>query len=122
MGSLQQPLQLRMVLRFGSLEFMSLDGSYDMILIPPPGGSGNDGRQPARRRRNLRRLPRVVEEQPSSSSRPLPRRRMGRRGNQGQAGGSVSSAVERVDGAGTPTGGAPGINLALETKASAVSP
>jgi hypothetical protein len=64
----------------------------------------------------------VVEEQPSSSSRPLPRRRWGRRGNQGQAGGSASSAVERVDGAGTPTGGALGIDLALETKTSTVSP
>jgi hypothetical protein len=63
----------------------------------------------------------VVEEQTSSSPRPLPRRRRGRRGNQGQAGGSASSAVERVDSAGTPTGGAPGIDLALETKASAVS-
>jgi hypothetical protein len=101
---------------------MSLDGSYDMILIPPPGDSGNGGRQFACRRWNRRRLPRVVEEQPSSSSRPLPRRRRGRRRNQGQAGGSVSSAVERVDGTGTPTGGAPGIDLALETKASAVSP
>jgi hypothetical protein len=101
---------------------MSLDGSYDMILIPLPGGSGNGGRQPARRRWNRRRLPRVVEEQPSSSSCPLPRRRRGRRGNQGQAGGSASSVVERVDSAGTPTGGAPGIDLALETKTSAVSP
>ena len=33
MGSLQQPLQSGTVLRFGSLEFMSLDGSYDMILL-----------------------------------------------------------------------------------------
>jgi hypothetical protein len=32
------------------------------------------------------------------------------------------SAVERVDNASTPTGGAPGIDLALETKTSAVSP
>jgi hypothetical protein len=64
----------------------------------------------------------VVEEQPSSSSRPLPRRRGGRRGNQGQAGGSASSAVEQVDSASTPTGGAPGIDLALETKTSVVSP
>jgi hypothetical protein len=64
----------------------------------------------------------VVEEQHSSSPRPLPRRRRRRRGNQGQAGGSASSAVERVDGASTPTGGAPGIDLALETKTSAVSP
>jgi hypothetical protein len=75
MGSLQQPLQPGTVLHFGSLEFVSLDGSYDMILIPPPGDSGNGGRQSARRRRNRRRLPRVVEGQPSSSSRPLRRRR-----------------------------------------------
>jgi hypothetical protein len=122
MGSLQQPLQPGTVLRFGSLEFMSLDGSYDMILIPPPGDSGKGGRQPARRRRNRRRLPRVVEEQPSSSSRPLPRRWRGRRGNQGQAGGSASSAVERADSANTPTRGAPSIDLALEMKTSAVSP
>jgi hypothetical protein len=48
MGSLQQPLQPGTVLRFRSLEFMSLDGSYDMILIPPPGDSGDGGRQSAR--------------------------------------------------------------------------
>jgi hypothetical protein len=35
MGSLQQSLQPGTVLRFGSLEFMSLDGSYDMVLLPP---------------------------------------------------------------------------------------
>jgi hypothetical protein len=64
----------------------------------------------------------VVEEQHSSSPRPLPRRRRRRRGNQGQAGGSVSSAIERVDGTSTPTGGAPVIDFALETKTSAVSP
>jgi hypothetical protein len=32
------------MLRFGSLEFMSLDGSYDMILLPPPRDSDNGGR------------------------------------------------------------------------------
>jgi hypothetical protein len=101
---------------------MSLDGSYDMILLPPPCDSDNGGRLPARRWRNRRRLPRVVEEQHSSSPRPLPRRRRGRRGNQGQAGGSASSAVERVDGASAPTGGASGIDLAFETRTSAVSP
>jgi hypothetical protein len=110
------------VLHFGSLEFVSLDGSYDMILLPPPCDSDNGGRQPARRWRNRRRLPRVVEEQHSSSPRPLPRRRRRRRGNQGQAGGSASSAVERVDGASALTGGASGIDLAFETKTSAVSP
>jgi hypothetical protein len=122
MGSLQQPLQPGTVLRFGSLEFTSFDGSYDMILLPPPRDNDNGGRQPARRWRNRRRLPRMVEEQPSSSSRPLPHRRRGRQGSQGQAGGSASSDVEQVDGAGTPTGGAPGIDFALETKTSAVSP
>jgi hypothetical protein len=40
------------MLCFGSLEFMSLDGSYDMILLPPPRDSDNGGRQPARRWRN----------------------------------------------------------------------
>jgi hypothetical protein len=120
MGSLQQPFQPGTVLRFGSLEFMSLDGSYDMILLPPPCDNDNGDRQPARRRRNRRRLPRVVEEEHSSSPRPLPRRRRRRRGNQGQAGGGTSSAVERVDG--TPTEGTSGIDLASETKTSAVSP
>jgi hypothetical protein len=52
MGSLQQPLQPRTMLHFGSLEFMSLDGSYDMILLPPPRDNDNGDRQPARRRRN----------------------------------------------------------------------
>jgi hypothetical protein len=101
---------------------MSLDGSYDMTLLPPPCDNDNGGRQPARRRRNRRRLPCVVEEQHSSSPRPLPRRRRRRRGNQGQAGGGTSSAVEQVDGAGASTGGASGIDLAFETKTSVVSP
>jgi hypothetical protein len=57
MGSLQQPLQPGMVLRFGSLEFMSLDGSYDMVLLPSQRDSNNDGRQLARRWRTRRRLP-----------------------------------------------------------------
>jgi hypothetical protein len=122
MGSLQQPFQPGTVLRFGSLEFMSLDGSYDMILLPPLRDSNNGGRQPAHRRRNRRRLPHVAEEQHSGLSRRLPRRRRRRRVNQGQAGGGTSSAVERVDGAGAPTGDTSGIDLAFETKTSAVSP
>jgi hypothetical protein len=52
MGSLQRPHRPGTMLRFGSLEFMSLDGSYDMILLPPPRDNDNGGRQPARRRRN----------------------------------------------------------------------
>jgi hypothetical protein len=94
MGSLQQPLQPGTVLRFGSLEFMSLDGSYDMVLLPPQRGSNHDGHQLARRRRTRRRLPPVVEEQHPGLSRHPPRRRRRRRGNRGQAGGGTSSAVE----------------------------
>jgi hypothetical protein len=101
---------------------MSLDGSYDMILLPPPRDSDNGGRQPARWRQNRRRLPHVAEEQHSGLSRRLPRRRRRRRGNQGQAGGGTSSAVERVDGAGAPTGDTSGIDFASETKTSVVSP
>jgi hypothetical protein len=101
---------------------MSLDGSHDMILLPPPRDGDNGGRQPARRRRNRRCLPHMAEEQHSGLSRRLPRRRRRRRGNQGQAGGGTSSAVERVDGAGAPTRDTSGIDLASETKTSAVSP
>jgi hypothetical protein len=108
------------MLRFGSLEFMSLDGSYDMILLPPSCDNDIGGRQPARRRRNRRRLPRVTEEQHPSLSRHIPRRRRRRRGKHGQAGGGTSSSVERVDGA--PTGDTSGVDLASETRTSVVSP
>jgi hypothetical protein len=110
------------MLRFGSLEFMSLDGSYDMILLPPLRDNDNGDRQPARRRRNRRRLPHVAEEQHPSMSRHLPRRRRRRRGRHGQAGGGTSSAVERVDDAGAPAGDTSGVDLASETKTSAVFP
>jgi hypothetical protein len=122
MGSLPQPFQPGTVLRFRSLEFMSLDGSYDMILLPPSRDSDNGGRQPARRRRNQRRLPHVAEKQHSGLSYRLPRRRRRRQGSHGQAGGGTSSAVERVDGAGAPTGDTSGDDLASKTKTSAVSP
>jgi hypothetical protein len=122
MDSLQQPLQPGTMLRFGSLEFMSLDGSYDMVLLPPPRDNDNGGRQPARRRRNRRRLPPVAEEQHSGLSSHLPRCRRRRRGSHGQAGGGTSSAVERVDDAGAPAGDTSGVDLASETKTSVVSP
>jgi hypothetical protein len=122
MGSLQQPLQPGTILHFGSLEFMSLDGSYDMILLPSPRDNDNGGRQPARRRQNRRRLSRVMEEQHSGLSRHLPRRWRRRRGNHGQAGGGASSAVERVDSAGAPARDTSGVDLASETKTSVVSP
>jgi hypothetical protein len=101
---------------------MSLDGSYDMILLPPPRDNDNGSRQPARRRRNRRCFPHVTEEQHPGLSRHLPRRRRRRRGRHGQAGGGTSSAVERVDGAGAPTGDTSGVDLASETKTSVVSP
>jgi hypothetical protein len=124
MGSLQQPLQPETVLRFGSLEFMSLDGSYDMILLPPQCDSNNNGRQLARRRRTRRRLPPMAEEQHPGLSRHPPRRRRRRRGNRGQAGGGTSSAVgpERVDDAGTPAGDMSGVVLAPKTTTNVVSP
>jgi hypothetical protein len=101
---------------------MSLDGGYDMILLPPLRDNDIGGRQPARRWRNRRRLPLVVEEQHPSLSRHLPRRRRRRRGRHGQAGGGTSSAVERVNGTGVPAGDTSGVDLASETKTSAVSP
>jgi hypothetical protein len=101
---------------------MSLDGGYDMILLPPSRDSDNGGRRPARRRQNRRRLPLVAEEPHPGLSRHLPRRRRRRRGRHGQAGGGTSSAVERVDGAGAPTGDTSGFDLASETKTSAVFP
>jgi hypothetical protein len=121
MGSLQQPLQPGTLVRFGSLEFVSLDGSYDMVLLPPQRGSDNDDRQPARRRRTRRRLPPVAEEQHPGLSRRRPRRRRRRRGNRGQAGGGTSLAVERVDDVGTPAGDMSGIDLAPETTTSVIS-
>ena len=67
MGSLQQPLQPGTLLRFGSLEFMSLDGSYDMGLIPrsatattvigSPGGGELDDDFPPWQKRNIRACP-----------------------------------------------------------------
>jgi hypothetical protein len=101
---------------------MSLDGSYDMILLPSPRDNDNGGCQPARRRRNRRRLPRVAEEQHPSLSRHPPRRRGRRRGNYGQAGGGASSVVERVGDAGAPAGDTSGIDLAFETKTSVAYP
>jgi hypothetical protein len=101
---------------------MSLDGSYDMVLLLQPRDDDNGGRQPARRRWNRRRLPHVAEEQHSVLCRRLPRRRRRRRGRHGQAGGDTSSAVKRVDGAGAPAGDTPGVDLASEMKTSAVSP
>jgi hypothetical protein len=101
---------------------MSFDGSYDMILLPPPRDGDNGGRQPARRRRNRRRLPRVGEEQHSSSPHPLPRHRRRRWDNQGRAGGCAPSVVERIDIPSAPTEDASGVTLVFEAKASAVPP
>jgi hypothetical protein len=101
---------------------MSLDGSYDMALLPLPRDSDNDGRQPAQRRRTQRRLPPMAEEQHPGLSRHLPRHRRRRQGNRAQARGGTSLAVERVDDAGAPAGDTSGVDLASETKTSAASP
>jgi hypothetical protein len=116
MGSLQQPLQPGTVLRFGSLEFMSHDGSYDMVLLPLQ-HDNDDGRRLARRRRTRRRhLPATEEEHPGLPRHP-PRRRMRRQCNRGQAWGGTSSVIgpERVDDVGTPAGDMSGAVLAPET-------
>jgi hypothetical protein len=115
MDSLQQPLQPEMVLRFGSLEFMSLDGSYNMVLLPPQ-HDNNDGRRLARwRRTRQRRLPMVEEEHSGLPCHPPRRRRRG--SDHGQAGGSTSSAVgpERVDDTDTHAGDMSGVILAPVT-------
>jgi hypothetical protein len=101
---------------------MSLDGSYDMILLPPPRDSDNGGRQPASRRRNRQRLPHMAEEQHPGLSRHLRHRQRRRRGNHGQAGGGTSSVVEQVDDAGAPARDTSGFDLASKTRTSAVSP
>jgi hypothetical protein len=116
MDNPQQPLQPGTVLHFGSLEFMSPDDRYDMILLPPQHDS-NDGRRLARRRRTRRRHLPEAEEEHQGLPRHPPRRRRGRQSNHGQARGNTSSAVgpERVDGAGTPTEDMSGVILAPGT-------
>jgi hypothetical protein len=123
MGSLQQPLQPGTVLRFGSLEFMSLDGSYDMVLLPSR-HDDSDGPRLARRWRARRQHLPVAEEEHSGRPRHPPRRRRRRWGNHGHARGGTLSAVapERVDDAGTPPRDMPGIVLAPEMTAGVTSP
>jgi hypothetical protein len=101
---------------------MSLDGSYDMALLPSQHDSNNNGRQLARRWQTRRRLPPVAEEQHPGLPRHPPRHRRRRRGNRGHAGGDASSAVERVDDAGALVGDASGVVLAPKTTTDVVSP
>jgi hypothetical protein len=101
---------------------MSLDGGYDMVLLPPQ-HDNNDSQRLARRRRTRRRhLPAAEEEHPGRPRHP-PRRRRQRRGNRGHAGGGTLSAVEpeRVDDTGTPLGDVSGVVLAPETMTSVAS-
>jgi hypothetical protein len=123
MESLQQPLQPGTVLHFGSLEFMSLDGNYDMVLLPPR-HDDNDSQRLARRRQPPRRHLPVAEEEHSGCPRHPPRRRRRRQGNRGHEGGSTLSVVgpDRADDAGTPPGDMSGVVLAPETTTSAASP
>jgi hypothetical protein len=101
---------------------MSLDGSYDMVLLPSQ-HDDNDS-QLARRRRTRRRHPSAAEEEHSGRPHHPPHRRRRRRGNHGHAGGGTLSAVEleRVDDADTPPGDMSGVVLAPETTTSAASP
>jgi hypothetical protein len=123
MGSFQQPLQPGMVLRFGSLEFMSLDGGYDMVLLPSQHDNNDSRRLTCRRRTRRRHLPAIEEEHPGLPRHPPRRRRRGW-GNRGQAGGGTSSAVkpERVDDTGTPVGDMSGVVHAPETTTGVASP
>jgi hypothetical protein len=116
MDNLRQPLQPGTVLRFGSLEFMSPDNSYDMVLLPPQ-HDNNDGRRLARWRRTRQCHLSVAEEEHPGLPRHPPRRRRRRRSNHGQARGGASSAVgsERVDDTGTPVGDMSGVILAPGT-------
>jgi hypothetical protein len=82
-----------------------------MATVSPPGGGGIDDVFPPWRKSSIRACPVTF---------PAARRR--RRGNHCQAGGGTSSAVERVDDAGAPAGDTSGVDLASETKTSAVSP
>jgi hypothetical protein len=102
---------------------MSLDGSYDMVLLPPQRDSNNDSRR-ARQRQTRRQLPTVAEEKHPGLPRHPPRRRRRRRGNRGHAGGGTSSAIgpERVDDAGTPAGAISCVVLAPETTTGVASP
>jgi hypothetical protein len=101
---------------------MSLDDSYDMVLLPPR-RDGDDGRRLARQRRTRRRLPTVAEKEHPGLPRHPPRRRR-RRGTHGHAGGGTSSTVgpERVDDVGTPVGAMSGVDLAPETTTGVASP
>jgi hypothetical protein len=102
---------------------MSLDGSYDMVLLPPQRDSNNDSRL-ARQRRTQRRLPTVAEEEHPGLPRHPPHQRRRRRGNRGHAGGGTSSAVgpERVDDAGTPAGAMSCVVLSPDTTTGVTSP
>jgi hypothetical protein len=117
MDSFQQPLQPGTVLCFGSLEFMSLNGGYDMVLFPSQHDNDDSHRLARRRRTRRRRHLHVAEEEHLGQPRHPPRRRRWRRGNHGQAGGGTSSAVKpgRVDDTSTPAGDMSGVVLAPET-------
>jgi hypothetical protein len=107
---------------FWSLEFMSLDGSYNMVLLPPR-RDDNDCLRLAQRRRALRQHLPAAEEH-SDCPRHPPRRRRRRQGNHGHTGGSTLSAVapERVDDTGTPPRDMSDIALAPEAMAGVTSP
>jgi hypothetical protein len=102
---------------------MSLDGGYDMVLLPPR-HDDDDSQRLARRRRPPRRHLPAAEEEHSGRLRHPPRQRRRRRGNRGHTRGGTLSTVklDQVDDAGTPPGDMLGVVLAPETTTSAASP
>jgi hypothetical protein len=74
----------------------------------PPAGGGIDNVFPTRRKNDIRVCPVASPPTEEEAGQPRPSRRR--------------HLVERVDGAGAPTGDTPGIDLASETKTSVVSP
>jgi hypothetical protein len=101
---------------------MSLDGSYDMVLLPSQ-HDNNDSRLARQRRIQRRHLP-AAEEEHLGRPRHPPRERRRRQGNRGHAGGGTLSAVgpERVDDADIPPRDMSGVALAPETTTSVASP
>jgi hypothetical protein len=100
---------------------MSLDGSYDMVLLPPQHDNDNDDRQPARRRRTRRRLPPWRK----SSIRACPVAFLVAEGGGGATMAKQEAAPRWLSSESTtpaPQRGTSGVDLAPETTTSDVSP
>jgi hypothetical protein len=73
MASFHHPLSLGTVIRFGSLEFMSLGIEYDMVLLPPAPLEHPSARsRPCRRRQRQNNRNRVAHGTPCLGEAPRP--------------------------------------------------